>query len=322
MNSNSSHGSRSLISSAPVKRLVSDFIGRRPIRTTSLIVSIFGDVVSQHGNAIWLGSLVRALAPLEISERLVRTSVFRLVREGWIESERSGRRSYYRFSDYGRHEYERAARRIYALEDSRWNGHWQLLMLHGVAEPVRAKLKRSLHWQGFRQIAATIYAKPGESGPALQEILEEFQAADRVILMRTEVLPATSTQRVRELVQENWHLEELTRRYAVFLSRFKPLQQWLQRGRSLPPEEAFIARILLIHNYRRVLLQDTPIPDELLPRAWPGATAKRLTGELYRALGEASVAYITSSLESGNGALPAPGVDFQQRFSGIQEPAP
>ena len=104
---------------AAIENLVAEFSARRPIRCTSLIVTLFGDVVSQHGGVIWLGSLVEALSLLGVYERLVRTSTFRLVQEGWLESVRSGRRSFYRFTDYGRQEYERAARRIYAVEGAR-----------------------------------------------------------------------------------------------------------------------------------------------------------------------------------------------------------
>ncbi len=81
-----------------IKALVDDFVNRSPMRTTSLVVSVFGDVITQHGHTIWLGSLVKALAPIGVNERLVRTTVFRLVKEGWLEAERVGRRSYYRFS--------------------------------------------------------------------------------------------------------------------------------------------------------------------------------------------------------------------------------
>ena len=67
---------------AAIDGLVEGFLARRPIRSTSLIVTLFGDVVSQHGGVIWLGSLVEALGLLGIDERLVRTSTFRLVQEG------------------------------------------------------------------------------------------------------------------------------------------------------------------------------------------------------------------------------------------------
>lgn len=60
------------------------------MRSTSLIITLFGDTVSPHGRTIWLGSLVQALAPIGVNERLVRTSVFRLVKEGWLEADRVG----------------------------------------------------------------------------------------------------------------------------------------------------------------------------------------------------------------------------------------
>ena len=41
-----------------------------------------------HGGAIWLGDLIELLAPLGINERLLRTSVFRLVAQNWLQSER------------------------------------------------------------------------------------------------------------------------------------------------------------------------------------------------------------------------------------------
>ena len=219
--------------STVVKRLISDFSSRRPMRTTSLIVTLFGDVVSQHGGIIWLGSLVRALAPLGISERLVRTSVFRLVQEGWLVFDRKGRRSFYRFSDYGSHEYERAARRIYALEHTRRSGHWQLVIPLDVPEKHRERFKRSLYWQGFRNIAPGTFAKPGSSGRVLQETLQEFDVADKVVLMQADMLPYTSSSLVGNLVQDNWHLGEVAEGYRNFLAHFKPLLKLLQSSREL-----------------------------------------------------------------------------------------
>jgi phenylacetic acid degradation operon negative regulatory protein len=51
----------------------------RPPPARSLLVTVFGDSVAPHGGRAWLGSLIGLLAPFGISERLVRTSVYRLV---------------------------------------------------------------------------------------------------------------------------------------------------------------------------------------------------------------------------------------------------
>jgi phenylacetic acid degradation operon negative regulatory protein len=285
------------------------------MRTTSLIVTLFGDVVSQHGDTIWLSSLARCLQPLGVSERLVRTSVFRLVKEGWLESERVGRRSYYRFTPYGSHEYARAARRIYSLKAPPWDGRWQLLLPQDIGDENRERFRRSLHWQGYRSIAAGTFAKPGKAGPELAETLAEFDVQEQVIVMEAEMPAMTSRQTIRNLVHDNWHLEDVAQRYREFQRRYQPLFKWLAKQTEPAPEVAFVARTLLIHDYRRILLQDTPLPEPLLPPGWPGAESKRATGEAYLKLAAPSVAYITGELESGNGAMPPPVPLFWQRFA-------
>jgi phenylacetic acid degradation operon negative regulatory protein len=287
------------------------------MRTTSLIVTFFGDVVSQHGNTIWLGSLVRAMAQLGINERLVRTSVFRLVKEGWLESERVGRRSFYRFTSYGSHEYERAARRIYALESRQWKGQWKLLIPQDIPDKQREQFRRSLHWQGYRAIAAGTYAKPGDSGHSLIETLEEFGMTDKVVVLDASTSALTSRQALRKLVRGNWQLEEVGQGYKDFLARYKALQKWSGGKQPADPEAAFIARVLLIHDYRRILLQDTPLPDELLPPAWPGDAARTLTGQVYKAVAQASNDYIMTQLEPGNGPMPEADASFWNRFNRV-----
>ena len=62
-------------------------------RAKSLIVTVWGDALAPHGGAVWLSGLIRLMAPFGINERLVRTSVFRLARDGWLASRQAGRRS-------------------------------------------------------------------------------------------------------------------------------------------------------------------------------------------------------------------------------------
>lgn len=297
-----------------VQALVDGFQARKPMRTTSLVITLFGDAVSPHGGVIWLGSLVRAMAPLGINERLVRTSVFRLVQEGWLEGEREGRRSFYRFTDHGRQEYERAARRIYATEDTAWEGHWQLLMPLALDDTIREDFRRSLHWQGFRNLGGGLMAKPGGAGRALREALEEFGAGDKVLLFEATASDLGSPRFLRDTVEQCWQLEQTAQRYSAFLADFQPLDRLRQRGRQLAPEAAFTARALLIHDFRRALLLDTPLPAELLPVTWPGEEAQALTRRLYRWLAPPSMDYIREQLEAADGPMPEASGSFAERF--------
>jgi phenylacetic acid degradation operon negative regulatory protein len=64
----------------------------------SVIVTVFGDGVLPRGGGIWLGSLIGLLAPLGLNERLVRTAVFRLAQDDWLEAVAQGRRADYRLT--------------------------------------------------------------------------------------------------------------------------------------------------------------------------------------------------------------------------------
>src|SRR5690606_24964057 len=66
------------------------FMASDPPRSKSVVMTVFGDAVMPRGGSAWLGSLIDLLAPFGISDRLVRTSVFRLAEEGWLEATRSG----------------------------------------------------------------------------------------------------------------------------------------------------------------------------------------------------------------------------------------
>ena len=78
---------------APIKQRLDDFRQQRRVQAGSLIISAFGDAILPRGGRVWLGSLIRLLEPLELNERLVRTSVFRLAKEEWLRTETVGRRA-------------------------------------------------------------------------------------------------------------------------------------------------------------------------------------------------------------------------------------
>tara|TARA_R110002111_G_scaffold51311_1_gene89884 strand:+ start:31106 stop:32026 length:921 start_codon:yes stop_codon:yes gene_type:complete len=297
-----------------IEKLIHEFRNRSPMRVPSLISTVFGDVLTQHGGVIWLGSLVKALSPLGVDERLVRTSVFRLVKDGWLKSHKLGRRSYYQLTTYGTREFQRAANRIYNMEKPEWNEKWQLVFPRDIPDDKKEPLRRSLHWQGFRQIAAGVFARPETDQKELLEIIEEFSIESNVFLLNGYADNSTPHLVVQDLVEENWELGKIAKKYKEFIRRFSPPRKWLETHQA-DPESAFFARTLLIHDYRRILLQDTSLPEKLLPPSWPGLVAQQLTRELYLALSTQSIVHITSSMENDSGPLPKPSDEFYRRFS-------
>ena len=72
----------------------------------------------------------------------------------------------------------------------------------------------------------------------------------------------------RRLLSESWPLDRTADAYQKFMKTFEPLRAWIGRGERLAEADAFTARVLLIHHYRRVVLRDLPLPTALLP--WTG----------------------------------------------------
>jgi phenylacetic acid degradation operon negative regulatory protein len=98
------------------------------------------------------------------------------------------------------------------------------------------------------------------------------------------------------------------------MKTFEPLRNWIGRGEALSDADAFTARILLIHHYRRVVLRDPLLPSTLLPADWPGRAARALCGEIYRGLLPASEQWLDRHASNENGPLPAPGAELGRRF--------
>ena len=141
------------------RKLVESFSSRPTLRSGSLITTVFGDAISPRGGNVWLGSLISVMADFGISERLVRTSVFRLVRDGWLQSEQVGRRSYYSLTDDGRARFEQATQRIYSVPVGRWDSRWCLLLLSGL--PTSSKELVRIGLVGVRSVIGERACPPG-----------------------------------------------------------------------------------------------------------------------------------------------------------------
>ena len=80
------------------------------ISARSVLVTILGDAVLPVARSVWLSQLFRLAEPFGFNTRLVRTSLFRLVEEGWVGSERVGRRSRYLLTPLAEREFGRCRR--------------------------------------------------------------------------------------------------------------------------------------------------------------------------------------------------------------------
>ena len=318
----------------PVEALLRRFQGQRPLRGGSLLITLFGDAIAPRGGAVTLGSLIDLAQPFGLAERLVRTSVARLAAEGWLAAARHGRRSEYRLTASGEKLFAEATRRIYGINPSSWEGRWTLAVLPpsgsrgnslgASAQKTRApaakalgnrrNVREELRWLGFGQLSPGVYAHPSCTLEQARGWLATVGLANHCWLLKsaTEGLAAD-----RKLAAEGWNLAEIARRYRRFRDTFAPVAAAVRGSAALAPQPAFLVRTLLIHEYRKIHLQDPLLPPALLPAEWVGTGAYELTARLYSAVFAASEQFLSDTGRTIDGVLPPAGGELHSRFDGI-----
>jgi phenylacetic acid degradation operon negative regulatory protein len=297
--------------------LVSEFRARPTMRAGSLIITVFGDAIAPRGGTVWIGSLIRALADLGVNERLVRTSVFRLAHDDWLDARQLGRRSFYSLSDEGRHEFETATQRIYGDPSQTWDGEWCLVLLAGLDAEQREALRKQLGWSGFGAISTNVLAHPTPDYAELEAALDRLGVDGDIVAMRGRTLGDKHDKAMRAQVRKSWNLDELDNRYAGFVRQFQPIHRALQKGKQPDEQLAFQIRTLLIQEYRRILLRDPLLPAELLPAKWNGTSAYHLCRDIYSHVFAIADDFMTAKFETAEGSLPPPSGEFYSRFGGL-----
>lgn len=303
-----------------IQDAIIDLRDKTTLRAKSLLVTVYGDAILPHGGSVWLGSLINLVEPLGLSERMVRTAVFRLSKDDWLASTQIGRRSYYKLTEIGRRRFETAHRRIYASPHRSWNGEWLLVMANkaNLSQGVRDQLRREFQWLGFGTVAPNVFAHPAADIRAVRQIIQDLDATDDVVTMAARADRQSGTTPHRNMVHGSWDLDKLAAEYNDFLDAFRPFYHALSAEGEINPESGFLVRTLLIHEYRRIMLRDPMLPDELLHADWPGTTASALCANLYRLCVPSAEKHLESLLETAEGPLPDASPYFFNRFGGLE----
>ena len=274
------------------------------ISARSVLVTVLGDSVLPVTKTLWLSSLFELAEPFGFSERLVRTSMFRLVAEGWMTNERIGRRSRYSTTLLAVRESEDADHRIYGRESGTWDGSWTFAVVDtpSISTEERDRIVKHLRWHGFVALGRGLMASPSVGVSSLRELLRLVQPAAVVPIGRSEL------DELDALVEEGFFAEafrtaDTEAAYGQFLARYEP---WSRPGvEAAAPRDAYALRTMLVHELRRIRLRAPDMPAELLPPDWIGDRAYDLAADLYRRLSPGAARALSDILE----------VDYPQTMS-------
>jgi phenylacetic acid degradation operon negative regulatory protein len=253
----------------------------KPLRVWSLIVTIFGDIVMRQGRGsdpapIWTGHLLALLERLGVDAGLVRTSLSRLVASGVLLREKSGRNTFYRLSRSSAAEFATASELIYGHRLPVPTGMLFLAAIDRV--PDRAAARKRLEHEGFRFLSATTGLRPVHEQKPLAGV------PSHCILAET-----TASGESARAACELWRIDALHLAYADFIRRFDAMVP------KLSPDVAIIARVVLVHRMRRLLLRDPFLPASALPEDWAGNAARDVFSRCLVALNQPSERWLSES---------------------------
>lgn len=267
-----------------------------------MIFTIYGDYIRHYGNKIWIGSLIRLLTEFGHNEQSVRVAVSRIMKQGWLQSEKIGNKSYYYLTPRGEARIEEAAIRIFELTPKKWDGKWRMLMYTIPEEKrrIRDELRKELIWSGFGSISNGCWISPNNLEKEVHLLIENYDIQANVDFFVAEY---RGPEENRTLVEKGWPLQEIAEKHEQFLSTYSEKfteHQTMMNNNLMTDAECFVERTRLVHEYRKFLFFDPGLPKELLPEVWSGNDAARLFKNYYKLLAQPASRFFEQVFQEDN----------------------
>ena len=260
------------------------------MQARSALFDLYGDYLRPRGGRAPVAALVRLLAPLGIAPPAVRTAVSRMVRQGWLHPMRLVSGPGYLLTPKAARRLDEAAARIYRTGRVGWDGRFDLILLHG-----------TLARRDAGRLAFLGYGSLGEHAWVAPRPAEEVDAVlteAGVGYERFSASHAAGSPGAAEVVGRAWNLTELAQSYEDFVADLRPVVTTVN-ARSTD-EEAYAARVRLVHAWGSFLFRDPQLPASLLPRRWPGVGAAGFFDKHAARLRPAADRYVERCLQSAS----------------------
>lgn len=270
--------------------------------TRSMIFTIYGDYIHHYGNKIWIGSLIRLLKEFGHNDQAARVAVSRMMKQGWLQSEKQENRSYYFLTDQGISRIEEAGTRIFKLNPSEWDRKWRVLMYTIPEEKrhIRDELRQELLWSGFGSFSNACWISPNNLEKEVKLLIEKYDISEYVDFFISEYVGPKDNH---TLVEKSWPLEQVVEKYEEFIIKYSKQfianQEIIKRG-EMSDADCFVERTKLVHEYRKFLFIDPGLPKELLPEKWNGTLAATLFNQYYQVLAEPASRFFESIFQENN----------------------
>lgn len=260
-----------------------------------MIFTLFGEYLLPRGGTVWTTDLLYLLNLLGVTESTARSTLSRMVRKGWLVSQRNGRHSQYVLTARGRSLLKQGEKRIFELPFSDWDKLWYMVVysLPEDKRDLRHALRQQLIWLGFGRLAPGTWVSAHNRQAELDIIFNELQVLEFVELFSSQHLGPSTAQ---ALIQHCWDLPGLEAEYQQFVTRYQAeYEACLAQSEAqlkASPESCFIRRFWVAHDFQPFPRKDPNLPTALLPPDWIGFTARQLFHDYRQLLGTYSNQFI------------------------------
>ncbi|MGI3186046.1 PaaX family transcriptional regulator C-terminal domain-containing protein [Nioella aestuarii] len=220
-------------------------------------MTIFGDLARREGEGISGAVLTRLVGLMGIKPEATRVALFRLRKDGWIDSVREGRGSLHCLTQLGRRQSAEASPRIYDAE-RQFPEYWHLLVSGSGEQTGRGQLDSLLLTGDYLPVGAQAVIGPGRLPDDLKGLLGV--EADRFFIpgwLHDQICPP-----------------ELMAQYLALENDLRAVLERLHNAPLVSVEEAAALRLLIVHSWRRLLFRHSDLPDWFFPEGWPGPTCR------------------------------------------------
>jgi phenylacetic acid degradation operon negative regulatory protein len=222
-----------------------------------------------------------------LSAEQVRSCIRRLVQEGLFVREGSGRTTRLSATESGMAalgETIERTRLAYGQDAAGrgWDGRWRLVAF-AVPENQRAArdaLRDRLLDLGGAILQGGLYVSAHQWHKDVWGEAQRLGIADAITLATTDELEVGGDGDPRRIAAKLWPVEELAAGYEDFTARFASIPARLTEmrdHRQRLPDAAFLpAALRMVVAFQEWFAHDPLLPPELVPRPWPGRTAREL----------------------------------------------
>ncbi|AHC51961.1 repressor [Sulfolobus acidocaldarius SUSAZ] len=257
----------------------------------TLFFTIYGDYIINYGNSITVRSLIKIMREFGFTEGAIRAGLFRLRQKGLVDMIDRRRCS---LSEAGLYRLQEGMKRVYERRNGEWDGKWRIVV-YNIPESnrsVRDEMRKTLKWLGFGYLAQSTWISPNPVEESLTKFINELK--DNRTNVDIFFFISDFVGNPLEMVRKCWDLKEVEEKYKEFVNQWNKVMENIS---SLKPNEAFITRIKLVHEYRKFLHIDPNLPKDLLPPNWIGYEAYELFQKLRNKLSTLSDQFFKSVYE-------------------------